>query len=457
MRASQEGHEGVCELLIQHGADVNRKNLEGMNSLMLASQRGLANMVTFLINNNAYVDDQTSQGSTALMLASKRGHQACVEVLVFRGAEIYMKDLRGRTARDTATKKNFLDLLNILDTQKQVQMIQQDLRRTRNVLLYTLRTAYENNTLYLDSEERRAMHYLRSLYQRKFSTTALPKNFEDDIGMPMDREVSGDGLPFAHGGKNNQTQEAPAMYSSGLRPVETTSSASNVSGAAATSSFGRYPNPGSNIPVPQQLIRRHAVSASPVTSISSTPPIESEDPASADNSPIPYGASAARSAGDGVIQPQFDKFSLPENAKATICAEFGCFVGDSNDSAWPSASILKPRGTKSVEWEWPLVLMRCIAMPKEIFELIVDYMPSPRIWQWSLSKLRNRAKLAPHPALDDVLVIIDELLCDANLFNLPQQNRLLIKLNSNPEVCFSGFRSWHEGRSSDWCFGNAAI
>jgi hypothetical protein len=73
-------------------------------------------------------------------------------------------------------------------------------------------------------------------------------------------------------------------------------------------------------------------------------------------------------------------------------------------------------------------------MPKEIFELIVEYMPVPRIWQWSLSKLRNRAKLAAHPALDDILIVIDEILCDANIFNSSQQKLLLVQLNSHPEV-----------------------
>ena len=60
-----------------------RKNLEGMNALMLASQRGHADMVKLLIQVGAAMDEQTMQGSTALMLACKRGHEKCVEVSSF--------------------------------------------------------------------------------------------------------------------------------------------------------------------------------------------------------------------------------------------------------------------------------------------------------------------------------------------------------------------------------------
>jgi len=61
MRASQEGHVVISKLLLEHNADVNRKNHEGMNALMLASQRGHADMVLVLIKAGASMDEQTSQ------------------------------------------------------------------------------------------------------------------------------------------------------------------------------------------------------------------------------------------------------------------------------------------------------------------------------------------------------------------------------------------------------------
>ena len=61
MRASQEGHVAISKLLLNSGADVNRKNYEGMNALMLASQRGHADMVMLLITSGASMDEQTAQ------------------------------------------------------------------------------------------------------------------------------------------------------------------------------------------------------------------------------------------------------------------------------------------------------------------------------------------------------------------------------------------------------------
>jgi len=61
MRASQEGHVVISKLLLENNADVNRKNHEGMNALMLASQRGHADMVLVLIKAGASMDEQTSQ------------------------------------------------------------------------------------------------------------------------------------------------------------------------------------------------------------------------------------------------------------------------------------------------------------------------------------------------------------------------------------------------------------
>ena len=61
MRASQEGYVEITKVLIGAHCDVNRKNLEGMNALMLASQRGHASVVLELIKAGASMDEQTTQ------------------------------------------------------------------------------------------------------------------------------------------------------------------------------------------------------------------------------------------------------------------------------------------------------------------------------------------------------------------------------------------------------------
>lgn len=61
MRASQEGHVEITNVLLKANTDVNRKNLEGMNALMLASQRGHHEIVELLIAHGAITDVQTAQ------------------------------------------------------------------------------------------------------------------------------------------------------------------------------------------------------------------------------------------------------------------------------------------------------------------------------------------------------------------------------------------------------------
>lgn len=125
----------------------------GMNALMLASQRGHAEIVYFLIRAGAVMDEQTAQGSTALMLACKRGHEKCAEVLVSMGAEIYMRDRRNRTARDTALKRNHTALLRWLDTQVQVQRIQELKNKQRSALIKDIRKKFTEGSLVLTKME----------------------------------------------------------------------------------------------------------------------------------------------------------------------------------------------------------------------------------------------------------------------------------------------------------------
>ena len=77
MRSAQEGHGSVVACLLQCRCDVNARNEDGMNALMLGSQRGHANIVAVLIEHGASIDGRTVQGSTALMLSCKKGAPRC--------------------------------------------------------------------------------------------------------------------------------------------------------------------------------------------------------------------------------------------------------------------------------------------------------------------------------------------------------------------------------------------
>lgn len=135
MRASQEGHADVVELLLQHDCSVNRRNDERMSALMLCSQRGHTKVVKMLIKAGAEIDVVTNQNSTALMLAVKRRHLDTAKMLVASGAELKIKDSKDRTALETAQKRGLVEIAEILTSDAQVKFMQIDSRRVRNFVM----------------------------------------------------------------------------------------------------------------------------------------------------------------------------------------------------------------------------------------------------------------------------------------------------------------------------------
>jgi hypothetical protein len=61
-------------------------------------------------------------------------------------------------------------------------------------------------------------------------------------------------------------------------------------------------------------------------------------------------------------------------------------------------------------------------------------LPEPRMWQWSLLKLKRRCKLSPPDALKDISILMDEILTDLNVFSGPCHSNLLVKVARNPQI-----------------------
>jgi len=73
-------------------------------------------------------------------------------------------------------------------------------------------------------------------------------------------------------------------------------------------------------------------------------------------------------------------------------------------------------------------------LPPGVYDLVVEMLPMPRVWHWSLFRLRRRCKLSPQVAVMDLSILMDEILTDMNLFGGRNQKVLLQRIARNSQV-----------------------
>ena len=79
--AAYQGHKKIVELLIANGADVNTKNNNGDNSLIIAAYQGHKEIVKQLTANGADVNTKNNNGDTPFVLAAYQGHTETADIL----------------------------------------------------------------------------------------------------------------------------------------------------------------------------------------------------------------------------------------------------------------------------------------------------------------------------------------------------------------------------------------
>ncbi|KAI8951668.1 ankyrin repeat-containing domain protein [Xylaria longipes] len=86
---------------------------------MLAVQNRQNDVMRVLIESGAETEKKDFEGWTALMIAAMKGQLDMVEQLLYVGADRRATDDRGRTPRDWARDSGYpaiIELFNILDT-----------------------------------------------------------------------------------------------------------------------------------------------------------------------------------------------------------------------------------------------------------------------------------------------------------------------------------------------------
>ncbi|XP_046547776.1 ankyrin repeat domain-containing protein 50-like [Haliotis rubra] len=94
--AITKGHKEVFHILVSENGDVNSRNDQLYNSLMIASDTGHINIVRKLISmNKINLNEREENGWTAVMIAAKCGHNEVFDVLVSSGANASLMDKDG--------------------------------------------------------------------------------------------------------------------------------------------------------------------------------------------------------------------------------------------------------------------------------------------------------------------------------------------------------------------------
>jgi ankyrin repeat protein len=86
MWAAHEGYPDVVELLIEHGAGINKRKSTGETALWFAAQQGRLEVVKVLVQHGADVNITGWEGASALEVARKKGHPKIVDYLRQAGA-----------------------------------------------------------------------------------------------------------------------------------------------------------------------------------------------------------------------------------------------------------------------------------------------------------------------------------------------------------------------------------
>ena len=93
-------HWDVAVYLIDHGVDTNAKDKAGATALFIATLLHKTFLAETLLGAGASPNTANDLGQTPLMVAASRGSSFFVRLLLSRGADVNAKDAAGRTALD---------------------------------------------------------------------------------------------------------------------------------------------------------------------------------------------------------------------------------------------------------------------------------------------------------------------------------------------------------------------
>ncbi|XP_016140531.1 fibronectin type 3 and ankyrin repeat domains protein 1-like [Sinocyclocheilus grahami] len=128
MVAAQKGFTSLVDILVKHGADINKKDSTGKDSfenvfflslwtplMRVSTISGNAAVASILLQAGADVNVRDKAGKTPLMVAVLNNHVELVKLLLYGGADHHMKNEYGAGAADMAKAFGRQNIINLLD------------------------------------------------------------------------------------------------------------------------------------------------------------------------------------------------------------------------------------------------------------------------------------------------------------------------------------------------------
>lgn len=100
--------------LLKQGANPNKRDEYGNNSVMLAARNGKVEAIRTLANAGAEINLKNKNDTTAVMLAAGRGYTVTVIALKNLGADLNWQNIYGTTASMKAARRDDIATLNAL-------------------------------------------------------------------------------------------------------------------------------------------------------------------------------------------------------------------------------------------------------------------------------------------------------------------------------------------------------
>lgn len=394
--AAHKGNTSIMKLLIAYGAKVNSPNSTGSTALIQASHFGHLEAVKLLLYHKADSDSANQKGTTALMRASQEGHVEISKCLIESGVDVNKKNLEGMNALMLASQRGHANIVYVL-VRAGATMDEQTAQGS-TALMLACKRGHEKCAEVLVSMG--AEIYMRDRRNRTARDTATRRNHHALLCW-LDTQMQ---VKRIQEGRHRQRtpiliEQREANQHGLLRLNSTLDGVSKLYGAV------------------QRLERNSYSTADPLR--------EADEQVLEDFTNNMHVFSVA-----ATTAPQ----NTLEIMRRNIQAETSWNAEILSQPIYRASTRMALRQQNYSDWQWPYLLQRCMSLPSGLYEHVMEYIPMPRVWQWSLLHLKRRCKLAPHQAVLDMSIIIDEILTDAAIFAGADQRFLLIKLNRSPQI-----------------------